>query len=277
MVTNKAAVQQDEESQIDAALIALTTGLFRDVADQDYISARLLYKSTLIQQSFWYTQQAIEKYLKGILLFNKIKLPKGKEYLGHDIVKASIFCAQKVSCFNITDSAKNLIKEINRLGPYRYGEVSWHSADNILHKIDMTIWEIRRYCQSFDYKKQMLDGTYLLGEIVEPEIINSSNFKHPNKYKIIGGLLERVEKCQTGPLYNALTVDNSFFSDALSCELEPLTQSIASNSPFRSLLVDPKLGKRALNRLKDYAYIGEDVWKAYDKELDDSMNLRPAS
>src|SRR5688572_4958760 len=48
---------------------------FRDVADGDYIAARLSFRSQLIPQFLWQSLQAIEKYLKCILVLNRIKAP----------------------------------------------------------------------------------------------------------------------------------------------------------------------------------------------------------
>jgi len=49
------------------------TRSFRDVADQDYIAARLSYRHGLIPQFHWQALQALEKYIKAILLYNRIK------------------------------------------------------------------------------------------------------------------------------------------------------------------------------------------------------------
>ncbi|MCA1796649.1 MAG: HEPN domain-containing protein [Geobacteraceae bacterium] len=47
------------------------TRSFRDVADQDYIAARLSYRHGLYPQFHWQSLQALEKYLKAILLYNR--------------------------------------------------------------------------------------------------------------------------------------------------------------------------------------------------------------
>jgi hypothetical protein len=44
--------------------------LFRDIGDEDYISARANYQLRLREQFFWAGLQALEKYLKAILLHN---------------------------------------------------------------------------------------------------------------------------------------------------------------------------------------------------------------
>jgi HEPN domain-containing protein len=42
------------------------------MADEDYIAARMAYRAGLSYSSLWASQQAIEKYLKCILLLNRI-------------------------------------------------------------------------------------------------------------------------------------------------------------------------------------------------------------
>jgi hypothetical protein len=55
---------------------------FRDIADADYIAARMTYRASLITQHLWASQQAIEKYLKCILLLNRICATDVKHDLG---------------------------------------------------------------------------------------------------------------------------------------------------------------------------------------------------
>lgn len=52
-------------------------------ADEDYLTARLLYKSKLYRNFFWSAAQCIEKYLKALLLLNGISVKKK----GHDLEK----------------------------------------------------------------------------------------------------------------------------------------------------------------------------------------------
>ncbi|CUB05958.1 HEPN domain-containing protein [Marinomonas fungiae] len=55
-------------------LNTLAKDIFRKQADFDYISARVNFRLGLRQQFLWSAQQAIEKYLKAILLFKGITL-----------------------------------------------------------------------------------------------------------------------------------------------------------------------------------------------------------
>jgi HEPN domain-containing protein len=45
---------------------------FRDLADEDYISARMSFRAALVTPSLWSSHQMVEKYIKCILLLNRI-------------------------------------------------------------------------------------------------------------------------------------------------------------------------------------------------------------
>ena len=117
---------------------------FRDSADQDYVSARIAYRKEFDQQFRWCSLQAIEKYFKAILLYNRVS-SKG---IGHDLNKA----LQRVC--NITDLEFSLpssdvgefINYISLYGADRYLSHPTHLKDTALLTLDKTIWSIRRYC-----------------------------------------------------------------------------------------------------------------------------------
>ena len=54
-------------TQRDRELNSWAFRSFRDIADGDYIAARMAYRAQLPVQFLWASQQAIEKYLKCAL------------------------------------------------------------------------------------------------------------------------------------------------------------------------------------------------------------------
>ena len=54
----------------DILLNDFATRSFREIADCDYIAARLSYRAQLVPQFLWQSLQAIEKYLKCALVLN---------------------------------------------------------------------------------------------------------------------------------------------------------------------------------------------------------------
>jgi integrase len=57
---------------LDAHLNNFAMQCFRDIADGDYIAARMAFRADLIPQALWASEQAIEKYLKAILLLRRV-------------------------------------------------------------------------------------------------------------------------------------------------------------------------------------------------------------
>jgi hypothetical protein len=55
---------------------------FRDIADGDYIAARMACRARIAVQFLWASQQTIEKYLKCILLLHRIPARKVRHNLG---------------------------------------------------------------------------------------------------------------------------------------------------------------------------------------------------
>jgi len=61
---------------LDLLINNFATRSFRDTGDGDYIAARLAYRAQLIPQFLWSSLQAIEKYLKCVLVLNRIRAPR---------------------------------------------------------------------------------------------------------------------------------------------------------------------------------------------------------
>lgn len=145
-------------------LDAYARSIFRDEADADYIAARSNFKLQLRQQFLWSAQQALEKYLKAILLFNgqssryidveKAKTsPKdrGNQY-GHDLSKLinSVKNIQSFE-FDVGGAANDqFLVYLSKQGPNRYISNSAYTTQDALERLDSTIWHVRRYCQNFE-------------------------------------------------------------------------------------------------------------------------------
>ena len=59
-----------EQDKIYRHINSFASQSFRDQAERDYIAARQACRAELMPQFLWASHQAIEKYLKGILLYN---------------------------------------------------------------------------------------------------------------------------------------------------------------------------------------------------------------
>ena len=118
---------------------------FRDEGDSDHISARMAFRAR-ITTSLWASQQMLEKYLKCILLLNRIPGKNVKHDLrkGVDLINAS----GKVQ-INLTPKTLRFIDHIATFGQYRYLEVSRFIDTSDIINLDRASWELRRYC-TFD-------------------------------------------------------------------------------------------------------------------------------
>lgn len=72
-------------SDLDMHINSYASRCFRDVADADYVSARMCYRAGLFAQFQWAGLQACEKYLKAILLYNRIP----SHNVGHSLKKVT--------------------------------------------------------------------------------------------------------------------------------------------------------------------------------------------
>jgi len=95
------------------------TRSFRDTADADYVAARALYRILLDQQFLWAALQAIEKYLKAILLYHRVSTKR----LGHDICRAlHQIRAIDAIAFDVSSDVEKFIQQLAVYGCNRYFE-----------------------------------------------------------------------------------------------------------------------------------------------------------
>src|SRR5829696_10099637 len=134
----------DEEARACRVIYALE---LRNLADKDYISARMNYKLGLLDQFLWAGMQAVEKYLKGILLFNN----ESTLHLSHGISQAfQKVLAIKGNEFGFASGLDKFIGYLNDYGNNRYWEFPTHTSGLELRDLDLAVWNIRRYCQPTD-------------------------------------------------------------------------------------------------------------------------------
>ena len=87
---------------------------FFEIADGDYIAARGMYRAKLFPQFLSASQQALEKYLKYILLLNRIQAPNVSHYLSSRAL-AIIGNSRKVK-LNLTDYTKEFLQRLESKG-----------------------------------------------------------------------------------------------------------------------------------------------------------------
>lgn len=182
---------------------------FRDCADQDYIMARAAYKMSCDLQFLWLATQAIEKYLKAILIYNKYSAKD----LMHDVRKIYKQVQEIADIhFDFPSKIQEFIDYLGVYGQDRYFEQAYDLRLYALDDLDQAVWFIRRYCQPLRCREESGDSSVhsLAGKIAEIQSIET--FDRPAKFAIIGGILETVRSDKNHPSRIALLWQNSYFS-----------------------------------------------------------------
>ena len=148
----------------------------------DYISARMSFRATLIEQFHWQALQALEKYFKAILLYNRIKA----RTIGHSLSKALTKAQQLPFELQLTQRAREFIDHIDTFGRFRYLEASYFIHGPKLVELDRTVWEVRRYCKVLKYQITLPDGGKKQMLPFELDAIESSKNRPPQQFRIPG-------------------------------------------------------------------------------------------
>lgn len=208
------------------------TKSFRDFADQDYISARVAYRNEFDQQFRWCSLQAVEKYLKAILLYNDTSAKS----LGHDLVKA----LKRVESipdleFSLPADAREFVEYLNNYGADRYLSYPTHVPYNALIALDKTVWYIRRYCFYMRGEIETHDGKKipLLPSRIQ-EVKNAAYEQYPHRYRILGGYLEQIIDKRL-PAYGFLVWKNFYFGKLKKHAIKNFRNRISSTNPAHSL------------------------------------------
>lgn len=225
---------------------------FRDTADQDYIAARLSYRHGLYPQFYWQSLQAIEKYIKAILLFNRIKAKD----INHDLIRALKYTEKLPFELRRSEVTRKFIEELSEYGRFRYLEASYSIIGPKLAQLDKSVWEIRRYCAVLNYEINNLNGE--LRNLLQNEIskIETSEGMSPQKFRLQGGLLEKIIDDRNHRSRAALIWQNLFFGVAIRKKVFMSKPFLAVNSP---LFLHPEI----LEDLLEYVFLPKDVINAY--------------
>ena len=228
------------------------TRSFREIADQDYIAARLSYRHGLYSQFHWQSLQAIEKYLKAILLYNRIKATD----INHDLEKAIKHTKKLPFEIHRSKSTNNFIKHLSNFGRFRYLEASYYLHGPEIIELNKAVWEIRLYCTVLNYDINLPDGTTKNMLEFELEKIKNSEKKPFNKFKLIGGLLEKIVDTPKHTSRSALIWQNAFFGKVTRKHVRVPTTLYSVNAP---LYLHPEI----IDEVLKFVFLPKEVANAY--------------
>ena len=222
---------------------------FRETADKDYITARMAYRARLIQPFQWSALHCLEKYVKGILLLNRVKAHKGHSVL------TGIERMQAHGKFELELSAST-VKFIRQLeddgAEYRYYEVSYEIQPFDIIRFDHAVWELRRYCQPLDYDIVDVSGKTVNRLRYELDRVHRAKTTHEKGTCIMGGILEKIVEKKDHPAREALIWNNLYFGPSRRKAVKMRPDWEAGNSPF---FLHPEI----VDEVVKYVYIPKDI------------------
>jgi hypothetical protein len=245
-----------EEDKLDRFVNAFGTQSFRDQADRDYIAARLACRHELFPQFLWASHQAIEKYLKAILLYNRVKANEVR----HDLAQALALSESLPLKIELSTRSRKFIGHLAKAGEFRYIDVPFHVYGHVLIDLDLAVWEIRRYCQVLN----------VFGKVLPPEEqkqldaawsdLACSKNKPRHKFRLQSGLLEKIIDERKHPSHSALLWHNPCFGVRSRATVMAKSHLNAQNS---LLYLYPEM----LDELLKYVFIPKKLVAGYRQHL----------
>ncbi len=225
---------------------------FRNSADQDYLLARMAFRHDLPQQALWSSLQAIEKYLKCILLLRRID---GRS-IHHSLDEALATLARADVPLNLTRASKEFIAHVDRFGECRYLEISVIVFGGQVVDLDRVVWELRRYCtpDGYGYIEKKERGSRLRRILMQDIVLLEGQI--PQKYRLAHGVLEKIIDNGKHPARQALLWQNGFFGRRNRRRVRHRGGFRAVNSP---LFNHPEI----LGKLERYVHLPKKLKEAY--------------
>jgi HEPN domain-containing protein len=236
----------------DALINDFATRSFREIADGDYIAARLSFRALLMPQFLWQSLQAIEKYFKCILVLNRIKAPRS-----HDLAELlDVFEKNKKFDLHLSLETQDFLTYLDTYGRFRYYETPYYTMGDELFRLDKAVWELRRYARVIDYKIKLHDGkdVHLLPHELKKN--EHAEKRPPQEFSIVGGHLENILAKRDHPSRPALVWHNMYFGASRRTSVRHREMSSSGNSP---LSLHPKI----LDEVLKYVFLPKDVVAAY--------------
>jgi HEPN domain-containing protein len=228
---------------------------YRDLADKDYLAARILNKHELYQVSAWSSLQALEKYLKGVLLFS---FHSTKEYR-HDLNRLwKAVEMLPILKAEIPSDCIDFLEYLTTQGANRYLDYPLSFQGDEFFRLDRCVWHVRKYCQDFfllpgispEYSTESKSLISQIPKEATPQAIKS--------FRIPGGYLESILDDMNNPLRKILVWKNSYYGKYKKDHIRYLA-SMSWERPV--YMIFPEL----LTYVEQVAYIPESTMRELQK------------
>lgn len=228
---------------------------FRDTADADYLMARAAFRYQLAPQALWASMQVVEKYLKCILLLNRVEGTK----IGHSLSKGlKVLVDSKKIDLNLSSASQEFIDHIDRFGECRYLEISVVTYGGQVVDLDRVVWELRRFCAPDEYGQIGNRGSAAGSEKVRLHELSLREGFIPERYRLRNGFLEKIIDDEKHPGRAMLVWQNGFFGKRLRRSVRHRGGFDAVNSP---LFNHPEI----IQEIRKYVHVPKGLVQAYEK------------
>lgn len=226
----------------DLLINDLAIRCFRDVGDADYIAARLCLKAGLATQAIWSGLQAIEKYLKCMLLLGRVS----SNSVGHKITKGLTLVNEDLG-FDIVlpEHEQAVFDHLAGSEGDRYLVASLYLFHHELPGLDALVWRLRQYCAVLDIEHY--NGPRCKKVLVRNlEKLRGRVRGNPAGGYLEGGYLEKVLSNERLGAHQGLVWRNAMFGGNQPFDTESGEFNfVASNSP---LYLNPQIAE-AISKL----------------------------
>jgi hypothetical protein len=216
----------------------------------------LACRHELFPQFLWAAHQAIEKYLKAILLYNRVEATE----VGHDLALALSLTEALPFQIELSSRSRKFLAHLAEVGEFRYIDIPFHVHGHILIDLDLAVWEIRRYCQVLNVfgKVLPLDEQKLLD--AARSALADSKAEPRHKFRLQNGLLEKVLNDRKHPSRSALLWHNPCYGARTRATVRAKSHLSAQN-PL--LFLYPEM----LDELVKYVFIPKKLVAGYRQHL----------
>jgi HEPN domain-containing protein len=198
---------------------------FRDVADHDYVLARVAFRRGLDVQFLYLGHQAVEKYLKAILVFNFVSTKSLKHDLPAALNKVRTCLPFRVK---IPDDVAEFVARLSAFTS-RYFEYSYGVSGRRLNALDKAVWHIRRYCADWNCVERHEDGTFTETLNIPLDRIHAADYKkEPFRFRLPFGVLEDLLADGSSELRSELVWNNRYFWDGAAAPVHHLRGASAN-------------------------------------------------
>ena len=207
----------------------------------------MAYRAEIFPQAYWASQQALEKYIKAILLLRRIPQPrsKGKLKPNHSLRALLQELEQKFS-LKLFEATRQFISYIDAWDVDRYFIYPYGSAGVELMELDTAVWDIRRYCIPYN-RGVSPKGT--AWETFDLKHIEDAVNHPPQRYRSLStGLLDNILSDQNNMARPPLVWKNLCFGSGRRKSINLRETFSSHNSP---LALYPEI----IDEVRNYAYL----------------------